>query len=90
MGFLEKRKEKKIIGFPDGLVVKDMVLSLLWLRFDPWPENFHMKWAWPKVFLLCFSIFFAIFLFLCLKRPFLCQKKVDTSFRVPRGNKTCT
>ena len=34
--------------------VKDLVLSLLWLRsqlwhrFDPWPWNFHMPWAWQK------------------------------------------
>ena len=27
--------------FPGGLVVKDPVLSLLWLRFEPWPENWH-------------------------------------------------
>ena len=20
--------------------------SLLWLRFDPWPGNFHMQWVW--------------------------------------------
>ena len=31
--------------------MKDLVLSLLWLRlllwhrFDPWPENFCMPWA---------------------------------------------
>ena len=24
------------------------MLSLLWLRFDPWPQNFCMPWAWPK------------------------------------------
>ena len=34
--------------------VKDLVLSLQWLRsllwhrFQPWPRNFHMPWAWPK------------------------------------------
>ena len=34
--------------------VKDLVLSLmqlwslLWHRFDLWPRNFHMPWAWPK------------------------------------------
>lgn len=28
--------------FPAGLVVKDSALSLLWLRFDPWPENFYI------------------------------------------------
>ena len=29
-------------------MVKDSVLSLLWLRFDPWPGNFHMLKVWPK------------------------------------------
>ena len=28
--------------------VKNPALSLLWLRFDPWPENFHMLWEGPK------------------------------------------
>ena len=28
--------------------VKDLALSLLWLRFDPWPWNFRMPHAWPK------------------------------------------
>ena len=28
--------------------VKDPALSLLWHRFDPWPGNFRMLWAWPK------------------------------------------
>ena len=28
--------------------VKDLALSLLWLRFDPWPGNIHMLWAQPK------------------------------------------
>ena len=33
---------------------KDLALSLLWhglllwLKFNPWPGNFHMPWAWPK------------------------------------------
>ena len=31
--------------FPGGLVVKDLALSLLWLRFDPWPRNFCMLQA---------------------------------------------
>ena len=34
--------------FPGGLVVKDLVLSPLWLGFDPCPGNFHMLQAWPK------------------------------------------
>ena len=43
-----------MLEFPDGLAVKDSVLSLLWLglllclRFDSWPRNFCMPWAWPK------------------------------------------
>ena len=28
--------------------VKDLALSLLWLRFDPWPGNFYMSQGWPK------------------------------------------
>ena len=34
--------------------IKDLVLSLLWLRsllwhrFDPWPRKFCMLWVWPK------------------------------------------
>ena len=34
--------------------VKDLVLSLLWLRsllccrFNCWPRNFHMPWTQPK------------------------------------------
>ena len=28
--------------------VKDPALSLLWLRFEPWPGNFHMLWVHPK------------------------------------------
>ena len=37
-----------VLESPGGPVVKDLVLSLLWLRFNPWPENFCMPWAWPK------------------------------------------
>ena len=22
--------------------------SLLWHGFNPWPENFHVPWVWPK------------------------------------------
>ena len=35
---------------PGDLEVKDSALSLLWLRFDPWPGNLHMPRvrAWPK------------------------------------------
>ena len=39
---------------PDGLVGKDLALSLLWLRspvwhkFCPWPRNLHMPQEWPK------------------------------------------
>lgn len=28
--------------------VEDLVLSLLWHGFDPWPWNFYMLQAWPK------------------------------------------
>ena len=29
-----------------ALWVKDPVLSLLWRRVDPWPQNIHV--TWPK------------------------------------------
>ena len=34
--------------FSGGLSVKNLVLSLLWRRFNPWPRNFHKPWVWPK------------------------------------------
>ena len=40
--------------FPGGLVIKDPVLSMLWLGsllwcgFDSWPWNLHMPQPWPK------------------------------------------
>ena len=44
----------KIKEFPSGLAIKDLELSLLWLRsllwhgFDPWPENFCMPQLWKE------------------------------------------
>lgn len=38
----------RIREFSDGLAVRDSALSLLWFRFNPWPRNFHVLWAWPK------------------------------------------
>ena len=29
--------------------VQDLVLSVLWCSFNPWPRNFRMPWAWPKI-----------------------------------------
>ena len=37
-----------MLVFPGGLVAKDLALSLLWHRFNPWPGNFRMPQAWPK------------------------------------------
>ena len=43
---LQNSKKKRLKEFCGGLVVKDLVLSLLWLKsllwheFDPWPRNF--------------------------------------------------
>ena len=37
-----KIKEDILREFPGGLAIKDLVLPLLSLRFDPWPRNFHM------------------------------------------------
>ena len=28
--------------------VRDLVVSLLWHGFDPWPRNFHRLWVCPK------------------------------------------
>ena len=28
--------------------VKDLALSLLWSRFDPWPRSFCILWVQPK------------------------------------------
>ena len=36
----------QLLEFPGYLMVKDPVLSLLWLPFDPWPGNFCMSLAW--------------------------------------------
>ena len=47
---------KCIKEFTSSLVVqqvRDLALSvqwlelLLWLRFDPWPRNFHIQWVCP-------------------------------------------
>ena len=34
--------------FAGGLEVKDLMLSLLWQGFHPWPGNFCVPEAWPK------------------------------------------
>ena len=41
-------KNKEVLEFPGGLLVKDLVWLLLWCGFDPWPENCCMPWVWPK------------------------------------------
>ena len=38
----------ELLEFPGGPAVKDSALSLLWLRFDPWPGNFRMLRERPK------------------------------------------
>ena len=47
---VKQKSSKRCQGleFPGGLTVKDLVLSLLWLRFDLWPGNFCMPWMWQK------------------------------------------
>ena len=30
--------------------------SQLWLKFNPWPRNFHMLWMWPKKTICLISI----------------------------------
>ena len=41
--------EVKRQEFPGGLAVKDLMLSLLWCRFDPWAGNFCMPGLKPKI-----------------------------------------
>ena len=42
-------KNTKMGEFPGGLEVKDpALLSLLWLWFNPWPQELCMLQAWPK------------------------------------------
>ena len=45
----KKKKGRNDWEFPGGLVFKDRALLLLWLRFDPWPRNFHMPPVHPKI-----------------------------------------
>ena len=45
---LKKKKKKKTRSSLVVQWVKDMVLSLLWCRFDTWASNFCMQWARPK------------------------------------------
>ena len=40
--------KKLVKDFRGGPEVKDLALSLLWLRSDPWLRNFCMPQAWPK------------------------------------------
>ena len=42
---LEVTLEMLASGVTWWLEVKDPALLLLWLRFDPWLQNFHMQWA---------------------------------------------
>ena len=45
--------------FPGGLGVKDLALSLLWLRFSPWPGNLaHAAGTVPKKVDLDFSCWY--------------------------------
>ena len=49
-----REKNRQLLEFPGGPVVKDLALSLLWLRLqlwhglDPWPRNFYIPQAWPR------------------------------------------
>ena len=42
-------KRLSLKEFPCSLVFKDLVLSLLWLRFHPWVGSFCMLRVWPKI-----------------------------------------
>lgn len=52
----KKNKINQYFGnFPGSEQVKDLMSSLLWqgsllwCGFVPWPGNFQMSWAWPKI-----------------------------------------
>ena len=41
--------------------VKDTVLSLQWCKFDHWPWNFPVPWAWPKKFIyMCVCVYICV------------------------------
>ena len=40
---------KTVVGsFLMAHLVKDLALSLLWCRLNPWPGNFHVLWVQPR------------------------------------------
>ena len=47
--FSLKETIMKDLEFPCGVGVKDLALSLQWLRFIPRPMNFHMPQEWQKI-----------------------------------------
>ena len=53
MAIIEKSTNKKCWECPVAQWVKYTALSLLWLRSDPWPGNFHMLQVWPKKLSKC-------------------------------------
>ena len=46
------KSNNKDLRFPGGLVVKDLVLSLLWHEFDPWMEKFCIPWVKPIIIVM--------------------------------------
>lgn len=46
-GLVGVHREKACSSSLVAPCVKDM-LSLQWLAFNPWPQNFHMLWGKPK------------------------------------------
>ena len=55
--------KKNLVSWSSSVAqqVKDLSLSLLWLRsllrgFDPWPGNLDMAQAWPKTKRCCFMV----------------------------------
>ena len=58
-----------------GLVIKDLAMSLLWLRFHSWPRNFHMPQAQSKKKKKKCNFFFVCFYFGCVHgmQKFLAQ-----------------
>ena len=63
--------------------VKDLVLSLLWLEFSPWPGNFCMPQVQPKKRYLKHCLVTKLFMHLFIRAlkntPKMClEKKLQT------------
>ena len=67
----------KFQEFAGSLAVGNLLLSLLWCRFVPWPGNFPRPWVWPKKKKqISEFINKAFFLFFCFLEPHLWHMEI--------------